>query len=389
MKILFIHQYFRTPQEGGGIRSYHMSKALIEAGHEVEMISAHNFRNYLFKNIEGIKVHYLPVYYNNKLGFLGRGYSFLKFLILSTFYALKVKSPQICYASSSPLTVGIIAILVKKFRNIPFIFEVMDLWPEAPIQMGFIKNPLLKKILFWLERKIYKESKMVVTASPGMERGVKISYPKADVITIPNLSDCGFFKPSPKKDLLIEKYKVNNKFVCCYTGAIGLSNCLDSIINIAVFLQKIKPTVHFLIAGDGAFLSEIIYRVQQEHLKNISILGYLSKQEISEVYNISDLNLITFNKQPILETNSPNKFFDGIAAGLPTAININGWIRELVEEHECGSHFNSEEAETFLKLIERLENKETWTRYSENARRLAELNFNKDKLINSYLSLFN
>jgi glycosyltransferase involved in cell wall biosynthesis len=388
MRILFIHQYFRTPEEGGGIRSYYMSKALIEAGHEVEMVTAHNQKGYLFKNVEGIKVHYLPVYYENKLGFIGRSIAFIKFLILSLIKTLKLPKPDICYASSSPLTVGVIAIILKRIKKTPFIFEVMDLWPEAPVQLGFIRNPFLKKFLYWLERKIYKESKLVVAASPGMEEGVRKVSPETSVITIPNMSDCDFFRSEPKKAELIKKYGVENKFVCCYTGAIGFSNNLEVLIALAEYLKKLHSKVHFLIAGEGARLLKLEEASKKLSLTNISFLGHQSKDEIAEIYNVSDINLIIFNKQPILETNSPNKFFDGIAAGLPTLININGWVRNLIEKNECGKHFNSDRPEEFLEKIKELETLEIWKKFSYNARKLAEEKFNKDVLLKEFMSLF-
>ncbi len=54
MKIIYLHQYFLTPEQGGAIRSYHLAKAMVEAGHEVEMITSHNHSHYHYENIEGI-----------------------------------------------------------------------------------------------------------------------------------------------------------------------------------------------------------------------------------------------------------------------------------------------------------------------------------------------
>ena len=42
MRILYLHQYFRTPEEGGALRSYYLSQALVQAGHTVELITAFN-----------------------------------------------------------------------------------------------------------------------------------------------------------------------------------------------------------------------------------------------------------------------------------------------------------------------------------------------------------
>ena len=153
MKIIYIHQYFKSPKEGGAIRSYYLAKAFTEAGCKVEMITAHNSKYYLKKNIDGISVHYIPVFYDNSFGFYKRIYAFSKFLFLTLRYSGKIKADY-CYATSTPLSVGIIALWLKFKHKIPYYFEVRDLWPEAPIALGFLKSPWLIKAARFLEKKI-------------------------------------------------------------------------------------------------------------------------------------------------------------------------------------------------------------------------------------------
>ncbi|NJO01130.1 MAG: glycosyltransferase family 4 protein [Bacteroidia bacterium] len=153
MKVLYIHQYFKTPEEGGSLRSYYLAKALVSVGLEVEMITAHARKKYIYREIDGIRVHYLPVYYDNSLGFWGRIYAFAKFLVLSYRCARKIRDVSLCYASSTPLTVGLVALGLRARFGLPYFFEVRDLWPEAPIQMGVIRNRLLKNLLCYLEKK--------------------------------------------------------------------------------------------------------------------------------------------------------------------------------------------------------------------------------------------
>lgn len=66
MNILYIHQYFKTPQEPGGTRSYWIAQELIKNGHAVTMITAdpnatHKRREVV---IDGIKVIYLQEAYS-------------------------------------------------------------------------------------------------------------------------------------------------------------------------------------------------------------------------------------------------------------------------------------------------------------------------------------
>ncbi|HTF80228.1 MAG TPA: glycosyltransferase, partial [Cytophagales bacterium] len=140
MKVVYLHQYFKTPQEGGAVRSYYLAKSLVDDGNEVEMITAHNAKEYEFKVVDGIRVHYLPVYYHNRLGFVGRVISFLKFMYMAYHKVTSIRNVDLCYATSTPLSIGWVALRLKSKHNIPYYFEVRDLWPEAPVQMGVLTN---------------------------------------------------------------------------------------------------------------------------------------------------------------------------------------------------------------------------------------------------------
>ncbi len=88
-KILYIHQYFKTPNEPGGTRSYWIAKELVKNGYEVCMLTSNAGTNNKTKytNIDGIDVTYLNVPYSNSMGILRRGFSFFRFMILSTIIA--------------------------------------------------------------------------------------------------------------------------------------------------------------------------------------------------------------------------------------------------------------------------------------------------------------
>jgi hypothetical protein len=152
MRIFYIHQYFRTPEEGGAVRSYHLAKGLAEAGMQIEVITGGNIKSYDQRWIDGIKVHYLPVDYDQKFGFLKRVWAFLEFVRKAKNLIPKLGRADLLYVTSTPLTTGLIGLWAKKKLAIPYIFEVRDIWPEAPIQVGAIKNPWLIRALKSLEK---------------------------------------------------------------------------------------------------------------------------------------------------------------------------------------------------------------------------------------------
>ncbi|MEN8249268.1 MAG: glycosyltransferase family 4 protein, partial [Bacteroidota bacterium] len=312
MKILYIHQYFRTPEEGGAIRSYYLAKGLVENGIEVELITAHNEPVEVTKDIEGIKVHYLPVYYSNEQKFYERIYAFFKFMRLARKKARKFSDVDLVYATSTPLTIGISALKIKQDLNIPYYFEVRDLWPEAPVQMGVIKNKLLKNYLKKLEKQVYENASKIVALSPGIKDQIAKQDPSKPISVIPNMSDVDFFVPEEKDSELEKTFDVKNKFVISYFGTIGLANHLEYLLAAANESLKAGAPVQFFIIGMGAQLSRLKYLAKHFGLTNVKFLPFQNKYNLKRILNITDAAYVSFARKPIMETNSPNKFFDAL-----------------------------------------------------------------------------
>src|SRR5690242_8330474 len=124
VKVLILHQHFKTPQSGGAIRSYYLATALVRKGVETVVITAHNERQHKTEVLEGITIHYLPVPYDNRFGFNRRVYSFLRFVMKAAAVARHHKDADLCYAISTPLTTGLAARMIRRSHRIPYIFEV-------------------------------------------------------------------------------------------------------------------------------------------------------------------------------------------------------------------------------------------------------------------------
>lgn len=381
MRILYIHQYFKTPEEGGAIRSYYLASALAEEGHEVIMLTSHNLKTYKVVHMNGISVHYLPVFYSNELNSLDRGKAFLTFLWQARWLLHKLRPYDLCYVSSTPLTVGLLALYARQQLKTPYIFEVRDLWPEAPVQLGYIKNKLLKKALYRLENTLYEQATAIVALSPGVAQSIRQTVPSAPVKLIPNMADCHFFQPSPKNEGMAGKMGVQDNFVVGYFGAAGPANHLQYLLQAARACLHHSLPVKFLLAAEGSCLKALKEEAAQTGLKNCIFLPYGSKREVKNWLSITDAVYTSFGPYPVLETNSPNKFFDGLAAGKLSIVNTKGWLKELVEEHRCGFYTKPEEPEDFVnQLLPFLENSRLLQEHQENARLLAEKYFSRELL---------
>lgn len=390
MKVIYIHQYFRIPQEGGGVRSYHLAKGMVDAGIEVEMITGGNSEVYDQRWIDGIRVHYLPVSYNQGFGFVKRVFAFLKFVRKAKRLLPKLGRPDLLYISSTPLTTGLIGLWAKRKLALPYIFEVRDLWPEAPVQVGVVRNFLLKNYLYRLEAKIYRNALSIVALSPGIAEYVRKVDSRFQVSMIPNFSDLERFYPQAKDPKLSKKYGLENTLTIAYTGAIGQVNAVEELLDLAEMSMRKGKNWQFLIMGEGSHAEILRKSAQKRGLDRVKFLPFGSKEKVSEVLGLTDFAWISFAHFPVLKTNSPNKFFDALASGKAILVNHKGWVYQLVKEHYLGISCLPGKMPQALEMLEYLEsNPLEIQKMQAYSRHLAETHFNKELAVRRLLHLLN
>ncbi len=329
MKILLLHQYFKTPREGGGIRSYHIAKAMVSAGHHVTIITSSNekARSVL---IEGIEVVYLRVPYGNHFSFLKRLWAFWAFYRKAHSRSQSHSEVDLVYAISTPLSVGWLGKKISRRKKARFFFEVGDLWPEVPIQMGIIKNPVLKKWLYHIEQQVYRSADLVVALSSGMVDYIQENGARK-VVVVPNMADVSFFSDMKERTGTSGPFKVG------YFGTIGLANHLQYLLDIAELSQEEGLDLAYIIVGDGAQKQAIRKEVALRKLENTTLLPWQDMEGVKRLMEQCDAVYISFQNVPILHSGSPNKLFDGLAAGKIIVSNLGGWSKAVIEDNEVGN----------------------------------------------------
>ncbi len=411
MKIIYLHQYFSTYEGANGIRSFCFARKLVERGHNVHMICINDERsktglNTKFKNgkrsgfYKGIKITEFDIKYSNHKNFFQRIKVFTLYSIQSTILSLKEDS-DIIFASSTPLTVSLAGLVNKFIKGTIFIFEIRDSWPTLPIKMGILKNKFLIKILYFYEKISINFADKCIGLAPGICKEIneiKKTYNSSELIT----NFCNFENCESKplnSNLLKDEFHLDIKaddFIAVFTGAHGIANGLDQILDTGKELIKQKQAnIKFLFIGDGIRKKQLQERVIKEKIKNCIFLPFLSKNKLAYILkNFANVGLMNLdNIEAFYEGTSPNKFFDYLSFEIPIICNYPGWISKIILENKCGFVVQPNDPESYAKaLLELFNDKKLAEEYGNNSLKLAKSHFsleNKSKrLINVLESSF-
>lgn len=389
MKILYLHQYFVSVNEPGATRSYEIARRLVARGHEVDLLTttrnSQSGSTWTTSLVDGIRVHSVPVPYDNKMGFVDRVKAFTSFAHKARSYARSIEF-DLVYATSTPLTIAWPAVKLSKERSVPMIFEVRDLWPEVPIAIGALRNPLLKRAAFRLESFAYNNAEVVISLSPSMTESITSRFPGVRVETIPNACDIELFaveaeRPPPPR---LEALWRTEKPLISYIGSFGKANGVDYAVRIARELSVIAPDIRMLLIGAGAQWNEVRNLANELGLseKSLFVREPIRKDEVPFVLQASDVALSLFVDLPVLSTNSANKFFDALASGTAVAINYSGWQKDLIESTGCGIVLPPDDpVEAANSLAHFVDDKLSVAQAGRRARELAETRFSRDTLV--------
>ena len=361
----------------GSTRSYEFAKRLVARGDTVHMVTTNwqGKSKLSFTNESGINVYWAPIPYANKMNFLRRIWAYLGYVWFTFIIGHKLNYDLII-ASSTPLTIAIPALWLKRAKRAKMIFEVRDLWPQLPIAIGVLKSPIMIKIAQFLEKKAYTGSEKVIALSIGMNSVLKERVPSNKISVVTNLSDRKNFKVSDQKGINFRKNYpgISNHPLIVYTGVFGRVNGVIYLVEIAKEIQKINPNVRFLLTGDG-FEGEKIKKqsIKYNLLNKILFMErYLPKNEMPDLLSAATITTSFFIDLPEMGHNSANKFFDGLAAGKPIMINYGGWQADLLKESGAGfiiPQNNSSQAAKILNDV--LTNDETLNQMKKASRQLS------------------
>ena len=264
--------------------------------------------------------------------------------------ALTKRFDAVIVHETSPLTVGIPALIVKKIQNIPLYFWVLDLWPESLTAAGGITSHPVLSFFAGMARSIYKNSRRILISSRGFEESICEKGPFKDKIE--------YFPNWPDKALSSKKeYKIPDMpkgFIAMFAGNIGEAQDFDSLMQAALLLKD-RHDIHFVIVGDGRKREWAESFVKEKGLQEtVHFLGRHPLESMPSFFAKADAMIVSLKDELIFRLTAPAKLQAYMSAAKPILGMISGEGGRIIEEARCGMAVDAGQAESFATLVAKM-----------------------------------
>jgi colanic acid biosynthesis glycosyl transferase WcaI len=339
----------------------------------------------------GIHVYHIYMPRKGKNPLL-RALSWAWFSLVVIFSPLFVmKKIDVIFCPSPPLTLGLSAYLISRLLGAQYVYNVQEIYPDFAINSRYLKNKLLIKILYSIEKFIYIKAKVITVIGKDMSKNIiSKGIPKKKIFIIPNFVDTEFFRPMPKDNQFRKDYNLGNKFVVSYAGNIGPGQDIESFVKAAYLLKDID-SIHFVLIGTGMLFDNVAKEIEFLKIKNITLIGFQPYSKVPEIYAASDLCFVPQDRN-IVGNAIPSKIYRIMASGRPVLATTKEGsdLYELIIASNCGLICPPDSPESISqKILWGYQNKKYLSERGLMGRKYVEKYYSLEIISKRYHELFN
>jgi len=407
VKILYISQYFPPEMGAPAARASELAPHWASAGHEITVLTGFpnhptgivppDYRAKLRRLILREKWHGVNVLRTwlwplpNRRAH-ERILNYTSFFLSSAVAGQFTPQPDVVIASSPQLLVALSGWLVARGKNVPFVFEVRDLWPESLQAVGMAEaHAPLHRLLAKVAGFLYRNCDHIVAVTPAFKDHLVRNWriPPQKISIVQNGVETGLFAPNNATSLR-KQLRIEDKFVVSYIGTLGLAHGLESLLKAAEQLQHTNPEILFVIVGEGAERERIVQLAHDRGLANVRFLGQQPHEAIPGFINASDACLVLLKKSQLFKTVIPTKMLEFMSCSCPVILGGDGEARRILEEAQAGICVEpenpSELAEAVLRLADDYKLRNT---LGSNGRRYIVQHLSRVQTANVYIDVLN
>jgi colanic acid biosynthesis glycosyl transferase WcaI len=352
VKIGYLVQQFPPEVGAGSARVMEMALRWRQCGAEVCVITGmpnrpegrihapYRGKLFLKEEVEGVRVLRSWLYASPKHGFVRTVANNTSFMISSALHGIaRASGLDVLIASSPPLFPHIAGASVARWRQLPLVLEIRDLWPDYLVGMGTLEEgSLAARSLFGLEKRLLRCSDAVVAVTESFRERIILKGVAAErVVVIPNGVDPAAYYPSADEPPPVPQLeRLPGEFIVGYLGNFGAGQRLGTVVQTAALLAEVEPGLRFVLIGDGPDRINVEREARALNLPNLSILGPIPKNRTRAFYNACDVCLVPLAPFGIFQETIPSKIFEVMACGRPVLASLGGEAAKIVEQSGGG-----------------------------------------------------
>jgi glycosyltransferase involved in cell wall biosynthesis len=312
--------------------------------------------------------------------------NYLSFTFSALLAALTGPRPDVMFVESQPLSLGLVTLLMKWLRKVPYVYNVPDLQVDVARQMGFMKNSLFLRLALTLENLFLRQSWKVSTVTHRFIAHFKSrGLPEQQITFLPNGADTDFLKPCAPSRQLLDRWGLHGKKIFVYVGTHAYYHGLETLIEAACLLRD-NFGIAFLLIGNGPERGRLKNMCIDRKLDNV-IFGDSPYEEMDQLYSIAFASIATLRNLEVAQQMRLSKIFPSLSCGVPVVYSGLGEAAELIRSSNCGVVVEPENPKLLSDAILRLAAKpELRDELGRRGRTLVEQEYSWSAIVERWLT---
>jgi colanic acid biosynthesis glycosyl transferase WcaI len=395
---LILTQYYPPEIGAPQIRLRSVARELQRHGVKVEVLTGmpnypagRIFAGYercwrMSETIDGVPVTRTWVYAGTGKSAPVRLANYLSFTCTALLAAFTRPRPDVLFVESQPLSLGLVAVMMKWFKKVPYIYNVPDLQVDVARQMGFMKNSIFLRLAYQLENLFLRQSWKVSTVTHRfIDHFKNRGLPQQKITFLPNGADTEFLKPRAPSQQLLDRWKLHGKKVFLYVGTHAYYHGLETLIEAAALLRD-YPEIVFLMIGDGPERDRLNRMCVERKLDNV-IFGNSPYEEMDQLYSIAFASVATLRNIQVAEGMRLSKIFPSLSCGVPVIYSGSGEAAELIRSSNCGIVVEPENSNRLSEAIYQLASRpDMRAEFGRSGRTLVEHEYSWSAIVQGWLT---
>ena len=325
-----------------------------------------------------------PIY--NRKSKLSRVLSWINYSLVSFWQMLKADKNTIIFLVSNPPFLGFFVLLINFIKKSQYVVLVYDIHPDILISFGVLnENSFVVKVWRTMNQRVWSRSIAVYTIgnvmAENLTRQFNVKNTKLGRVgVISPWADTNKIKPIDKADNpLSSELSQDDKVTILYSGNMGISHDIDSILQAAKILKDEK-NIAFLLIGEGEKWQDAVDFQKDNNLTNLQVLPFQPEEKLPYTMSLADIALVALDggAEGLM---IPSKMFYYMAAGAAVIGICKGRndVSNIIQNTNCGITIEPKKPDELAAIIKEL-SKDTkkLRKFKECARKSSVSNFSRN-----------